>query len=174
MIRSAFGHAGRLALVLVVGGVVAGSPSVAQDEGGTWEAAPKPVPLDRLLRLPSGVSYEVKTYGGLTRRDWRERFTELTRERDEAKRALSESQDALSKMASKTAAWNLGTPGTSSGSVDPDTPLSFELNQKIRRQKRELKQAEADLETLKVEANMSKVPEEWRVPFPEPDPDEDF
>ncbi len=122
------------------------------------------MPLDLLLRLPTGSSFEVETAGGLTRAEWRARFSKRVRERDEAKTALDESQQQLSDIASKTAGWNLGTPGTGAGSVDPDTPLSFELHQKIRRQKKELKEAEAELESLKVEANMAKVPEDWRAP----------
>ncbi len=137
-------------------------PAWAQGAGAG--AGQQPVPLDLLLRLPSGSSFEVETAGGLTRTEWRARFSKRIRERDEAKAALDESQAQLSKIASKTAGWNLGTPGTGAGSVDPDAPLSFELNQKIRRQKKELRAAEAELESLKVEANMAKVPDDWRSP----------
>ena len=100
----------------------------------------------------------------MNRREWRARFTKRVRERDEAARALKKSQDELSEMGSKTAGWNLGTPGTAA-EANPETPLSFELNQRIRREKRDLADAESKLETLKVEANLAHVPEAWREPF---------
>ena len=125
---------------------------------------PPPVSLDRLLRLPSGLKYEVEERGGYTKREWRERFTKAIGERDQAQKELDESQEELARIAANTSSWNVGTPGTSGGQVDPDAPLSFELNQRIRRQKRDLAEAEAELENLQVEANLAHVPEEWRVP----------
>ncbi len=135
------------------------------------EAAPPSelpaVPLDRLLRLPAGVSYDVEKRGGLTRSEWRARFTRRTRERDEAKLALEASQKELSEMAAKTDAWNLGTPGTGA-SAEKEDPLSFRLDQRIRRERKTLEETEQKLEALKTEANLAKVPKAWREPSSRP------
>ena len=49
--------------------------------------------------------------------------------------------------------------------ASPDAPLSFQLNQRIRREKKQLSEAESKLQTLKVEANLAHVPEPWREPY---------
>lgn len=139
-------------------------PDAAQGESSP---APPAIGLDQLLRLPSNVQYDVERRGGIERGEWRDRFREATRERDEAARVLQESRDELADMAAQTDGWNLGAPGTS-GSVDPDAPLSFELKQRIRRQRRELDAAEERLRALEVQANLAGIPAEWREPAPDP------
>lgn len=148
----------------------AAEESAAADRGASAKPAPT-VPLDRLLRLPTGVSYDVETRGGLNRSEWRARFTQRTRERDDAKLALDASQEELSEIAAKTDAWNLGTPGTGV-SADAGDPLSFRLDLQIRREREALEEAEQKLEALEVEANLAKVPKPWREPSPPRVPEE--
>lgn len=163
-------------LVLLAGGSLIAAAAVEAEpdpanpsprEEASEPPGPPAVSLDRLLRLPSSVRYDVERYGGATRGEWRARFRKLTTERDERKRALEKSQEQLAEMAAQTDGWNLGAPGTSA-SADPDTPLNFQLKQRIRRQERELAEAEERLRALEVEANLAAVPEDWRDPGPEP------
>ena len=158
----AFGLATLVAPLAATAESPAETPSQGGAEASQVDPTPAPVPLDRLLRLPSNLNYEVETRGGFTRSQWRARFTKAIRTRETAKQDLDESRDELSEMGSKAAAWNLGTPGTGGGAVNPTN--SFELDQKIRRQERELDKAESELESLRVEANLARVPEDWRKP----------
>ena len=144
------------------------APPRTEAAAGESPARPPAIGLDQLLRLPSDVQYDVERRSGGGRGEWRERFRKAVRERDEAERALQESRDELADIAAQTDGWNLGAPGTS-GSVDPDAPLSFELKQRIRRQSRELDAAEERLRALEVQANLAGIPEEWRDPGPAPE-----
>jgi len=142
-------------------------PGDQADSQGETQPAPPPIGLDQLLRLPSDMQYDVERKGGIERGEWRERFRKAIGERDDAAKALQESRDQLSEMAAQTDGWNLGAPGTS-GSVDPDAPLSFELKQRIRRQRRELDEAKERLRALEVQANLAGIPADWRDPGPDP------
>ncbi len=164
-------------LVLLAGGALVSLPGAATEPAEGADSRPPPVSpeapsrpavgLDQLLRLPSDVRYDVDRYGGATRSEWRARFRKATDERDTRKRDLEKSQEQLAEMAAQTDGWNLGAPGTAATS-DPDTPLNFQLKQRIRRQEKELAEAEEALRSLQVEANLARVPEDWRAVGPEP------
>ena len=143
-------------------------PSPAEVQSPATAAPPD---LDQLLRLPphltEGYKSEVRT--GASRRAWRERFRTHREELHHAKRALEKSRSQLAEIAAKSGAWNLGAPGTGGAQVDPDTPLSFELKLRIRREEEELRHAEHALRELEIEANLAAIPEDWRRAFEEPD-----
>ncbi len=131
------------------------------------------VPLDRLLRLPSGTGQgtAIERRGGHTKAEWQARFREARAAEVEAREEVAKARAAIEKKAAAEGGgqWRMGAPGL--GAVDtraedninnPSNPLDYGLTQRLRRGREELARAERALQDLEVEANLASVPPEWR------------
>lgn len=120
--------------------------------------APPPVGLDRLLKLPSSMEYNVERRAGLTRGEWRSRFERIDSALEAEKKGLASAQGELDRVAGSADQWLLGPPGM----TNTDAPLDYRLRQEITRRKQEIERLEAERKSLEVEANLAGVPEDWR------------
>ena len=131
---------------------------------GGGAAAPsepeQPAELDRLLTLPGGQNYGVDRRGGLSRGEWRSRFTEIEDALAKERTALSEAEGRLDEAAGSASNWQMApVPGMQ---PSPDAPLDYQLRVAIRRHKSEIERLERKLKQLEIEANLAGVPAEWR------------
>lgn len=125
------------------------------------DAAPPPVALDALLKLPSDApALEVDAQSGASRKEWEARFSKARADVESARAALAESQGELEELANETAAWQMAPPGASANAEN--SPVSFKLRQEIRQRREEVERAEKALTELRIEANLAGVPEEWQ------------
>jgi len=151
-----------LAAVLVAGAAVA-------DPGGG-----SPVPLQQLLKLPSGAASEasIDKRGGNTRSEWEQRFRKVRADHEKAETELAATRAALEKKAAtQSGQWRVSAPGLG-GAVSAegsDSPLDYRLTQDLRRNREELVRSERRIQDLEVEANLAGVPQDWRG---EPQPEE--
>jgi hypothetical protein len=149
-----------LALAL---GLLLGSPVTAQDSPPAPEGAAATPDLDSLLKLPESGTYEVDVRGGRTPGEWRELFSEI-RERLEKERAeLAEAKAELDETASKKDAWKMAPPIPGVEVQDTESPLDFQLRQRIRRHRAEIDRLERNQRELEIEASLAGVPEDWRT-----------
>jgi hypothetical protein len=157
MTRFGITACGGLAALLIALALPTGAES-----GDATDATPPPgVDLDALLRLPKdSPRVEESRRGGLSRKQWEERFESATADVAESRAALRKAQGELEEMAAGTDAWQLAAPGAPAGS--DNSPLSYKLRQEIRQQRDELAAAEKRYEELRIEANLAGVPEEWQ------------
>ncbi len=145
---------GAMALAMLV----AGAQAPAHGEDPT-----PPVALDNLLRLPTGYQAPPPPPEGgatLDETEWREKFAEAQRDVFRAQRKLDASEEELREIAKTSDTWSLAPPGSQAQS--PSGPLSYELRQRLDRQRAELERAEKALQSLQIQANIAGVPEEWR------------
>lgn len=148
---------GALAAVLIALALPVG----AEPGEATDATAPPGVDLDSLFRLPKdSPRVEEPRPGGLSRKQWGERFEIATGDVAKSRAALRKAQDALEEKAAGTDAWQLAAPGAPAGS--DNSPLSYKLRQEIRQQRDELAAAERRYEELRIEANLAGVPEAWQ------------
>ena len=148
------------ALLLVAGG---GAAAHAEGEGSSGsepageESATK---LDRLLKLPADQSYGVERRGGLSRGEWRARFSEVQDALAKERQELAEAETKLDETAGSASNWQVApVPGLQ---PSPDAPLDYQLRVSIRRHKSEIERLERKLKQLEIEANLAGVPPEWR------------
>jgi hypothetical protein len=120
------------------------------------------VPLDALLRLPSGAApaTEQPTRGGVTRREWEERFASARADIAAAKERLATAQAQLGELAADTESWQVAAPGPAGGARE-NGPLSYSLRQEIRRAREDIASAEQAWHELRIEATFAGVPPEW-------------
>ena len=130
------------------------------DEPGVTSGSSKTpsVGIDRLLTLPKSNSYREERYGGLSRSEWIERFTQADSAVEKAKRELLETQDKLDAAANQSSGWQVAPPGAPAGEGGT---ASFQLVQQVRRHREEVEVAERKRRELIVEANLAGVPEDW-------------
>jgi hypothetical protein len=146
------------AFALAVAGVAPVRSEEAAPEAAT--GTQQPAELERLLTLPGGQSYEVDRRGGLSRGEWRARFTELEQALANERKALSEAEGRLDEAAGSASNWQMApVPGMQ---PSPDAPLDYQLRVAIRRHKSEIERLERKLKQLEIEANLAGVPAEWR------------
>jgi len=157
----------QLAVVLGAGALALAAPAPAAEDEVPEAPATRPASteaggadLDRLLKLPEGQSYGVDRRGGLSRGEWRNRFTEVRTSLDGERQALAQATQKLDEAASSASNWQMAPiPGME---ASPDAPLSYELRLQIRRHKSEIDRLEKKLRELEIEANLAGVPEDWR------------
>jgi hypothetical protein len=139
-------------------------PDARSEEAPSEEVPSSPAPeggeLDRLLRLPATLDYQVERRGGSTRGEWRKRFREARGELSEARDALARSQQELEGAASESDAWLLKPPGV--GGDASDASVHYRLREQVRRQRGEVDRAEKRLRDLEIEADLAGVPGDWR------------
>ena len=143
----------RAALVVAV--VAAASPAGAQ-EAPAGEAAPN---LDHLLKLPSGVAYDVERKGGATRTEWKARFADARREAETARKEYEDAMAKLEKAAEGSDTWRFVPPG---GDVTAENQDNIRIRKDVAKKRDELASAERREKDLIVEANLASVPEDWR------------
>lgn len=142
-------------------------PAVAEDPP---PAAPPKVGLEKLMKLPDSYRADPTTRRGrgLSAQHWRDRFAAADLDIERARKDLSNAQAARDKQASGTSGWQMSAPGLlgAGASVEDGekAPLNFRLREEIRRRKEALDDAKRAQRDLVVEANLARVPEEWRRP----------
>ncbi len=125
--------------------------------------APAPVvPLERLMKLPTGFTPKVEKRRGGGEAEWRERFRTAREELERSRAALSRSKQELSELASSSDAWTLAPPVGGASQMAADAPLDYQLRQRMNRERDAVARAEKGLRDLEVEANLAGVPEAWR------------
>lgn len=140
--------------------------ATAGAEGPAEDAAPRPVSLDSLLRLPPSSQTKVPEpapeVGGATRREWSERFDRARGDVAAAEARLAEAQAELEQLAQGSESWQVSAPGVGGATPSGETgPLSFAHRQEIRRAREDVQTAQQALEELRIEANLAGVPPEW-------------
>jgi hypothetical protein len=129
---------------------------------GETEPAADPGPevgLDKLLRLPNSFEADIDRRGGATASEWRLRFDKARGGVDEAKEKLVKAEKELDQISGSSTSWQVSAPGAS----DPQTsPLSLRLRQEVKAHRAEIEQAERELRSLDVAADLAAVPTEWR------------
>jgi hypothetical protein len=123
------------------------------------DGAPPPVRLDRLLRLPDSVEYDMERRGGATRTEWRGRFKAAQAEVAAVKKDLDAVVAKLEKAAAGSDQWRFVPPG---GDVAAENQDNLRLRMDVTRKRDDLAHAERQLRDLEVEANLAAVPEDWR------------
>ena len=166
------------ALVLAAMALAAGPVGLATAEEGAPAPAPAeeidarpetvsdpeadPVPevgLDKLLRLPNSFEADIDRRGGATATEWRLRFGKARDDVEEAEKKLTKAEEELGRISGSSTSWQVSAPGAS----DPQTsPLSLRLRQEIKAHRVEIKEAERELRSLDVAADLAAVPTEWR------------
>ena len=144
-------------------GVILALAWVATASSGQDGAPGEPVALDKLLKLPSSIEYDVQTRGGLTPGEWRARFTSLQVELEGQKRTLSDAEKKMAEVASGQEAWQIGPSLPGVASSPSEGPLDYSLRQEINRARAEIERIERKLQDLEIEANLAGVPPEWRT-----------
>lgn len=120
----------------------------------------KTVDLERLLKLPSSVEYDVDKKGGATKTEWRARFQQARNELQTARAGLEKAEKALETGAEKSP-WSVAPPGVQA-STQTESTANFSLSQDVKHQREEVKRTEKHLRDLEVEANLAGVPADWR------------
>ncbi|HME69586.1 MAG TPA: hypothetical protein VKM54_06925 [Myxococcota bacterium] len=120
----------------------------------------KPVDLERLLKLPSSVEFDVEKKGGATKTEWRARFQQARDEIQKARAGLEKAEKALETGAEKSP-WSVAPPGVQATTQNEST-ANFSLTQEVKHQREEVKRTEKHLRDLEVEANLAGVPADWR------------
>jgi hypothetical protein len=116
------------------------------------------VSLDKLLKLPDTMEYDVERRGGATRSEWRTRFREARGALEKAKARKAEAQKKLEDAASDSS-WRFAPPGASGTT---EATENYKLVQEVKRQDAEIQRLDKHLRDLEVEANLAGVPEDWR------------
>jgi hypothetical protein len=148
-----------LALVL---GLLLGSPAGAQEPPAAPEGAATTPGLDSLLKLPDSGSYEVDMRGRPTPGEWRELFSGIREDLAKERAKLAEARAELDETASKKDAWKMAPPIPGVEIQDSDSPLDYQLRQRIRRHRAEIDRLERNERELEIEASLAGVPEDWR------------
>lgn len=130
-------------------------------------APPGKVDLDKLLKLPDGLEFDVEKRGGLTRSEWLARFDEARQSLAYARSSLADAQERLSRFAGRSDNWNMAPPGLPVEAAESGADTQ-KLRDEIRRWRAEIERSEARLRELDVEASLAGVPESWRGARSEP------
>ena len=143
--------------IVLVDSVTAHAEDTAESPPTAEQSAPQ-VDLDSLLKLPESMRYDVERKGGATRGEWRERFVSLRVDLAREREVLETAKLSLEKAASGADAWTFSPAGI--GAMD--SPVDYQLREKIHRGEAEVARLEHGLRELEVEANLAGVPEDWR------------
>jgi len=117
------------------------------------------VRLDRLMKLPGNVDYDVERRGGATRTEWRSRFNEARSAAATAKKDLDAAMAKLEKAAAGSDSWRFVPPG---GDVTAENQENIRLRMDVNKKREAHDYAEKRLKDLEIEANLASVPADWR------------
>jgi hypothetical protein len=117
------------------------------------------VRLDKLLKLPASVEYDMEKRGGATRTEWKSRFKEASADLASAKKDLDAVVGKLEKAAEGADSWRFVPPG---GDVTAENQENIRLRQDVTRKREEVARAEKRVRDLEVEGNLASVPDDWR------------
>jgi hypothetical protein len=148
-------RAAALALPLLQALSLGGAAAPARAE----DAPPPPVRLDRLLKLPEAVDYDMERRGGASKTEWRGRFKTAHADTVKAKKALDASMAKLEKAAVGSDQWRFVPPG---GDVAAENQDNVRVRMEVERNRTDLARADKRLRDLEVEANLASVPDDWR------------
>lgn len=153
------GRGARLAATLLGLGLPLLEPASGHAEEPKAPAEPAPsVGLDKLLKLPDSVEYDVERRGGATRSEWRTRFREAHGDLEKSRSRKAEAQKKLEDSASDSS-WRFAPPGASGTT---EATENYKLVQEVKREDAEIQRLEKRLRDLEVEANLAGVPKDWR------------
>ncbi len=155
--RSAWRRASLAAFVLSLGLLAA----AGAEEPAEAPVVPRPVELDRLLKLPAPTQVSRERIGNASQNEWRSRFTSARLEHAAAQTALDAAQLKMGEAATETESWQIAPPGAAVTGAS-DAPVNYPLRQEIRRQREELARSERSLQELTIEADLAGVPGSWR------------
>jgi len=139
----------------------ASEPTPEPAEAPPRPEAPPGVGLDRLLQLPSSMSFDNQERSGEGSSVWRERFSKQLEKVAEARSEVGRIKLALDEAAGGGAGsqWQIAPPGSNRTET---TPVSFKLREELRAGREVLEGAEKELRELEIEADLANVPPEWR------------
>ena len=146
----------RIVLVLVLWALLRVGPAIAQTP-----PPPGNVGLDRLLKIPETLDFDVEKRGGLTRNEWLSRFEEARGSVVAAREGLAQAQDRLSAAAGRKDNWNMAPPGLPVEAAEGGGD-THRLREDVRRWRAEIERSERRLRDLEVQASLAGVPESWR------------
>jgi hypothetical protein len=135
------------------------APALASGQLATTPEGP--VGIDRLLKLPGDLEFDVERRGGLTRSEWLARFEEARRSLAQARAGLADAQERLSRTAGRKDNWNMAPPGLPVEAAEGGGD-TYRLRDEVRRWRAEIERAEARLRELDVEASLAGLPDSWR------------
>lgn len=152
------------------GGSATGTAGELGVTGKASETTPARVPppdeveaveLDRLLQLPSSMSFDEQTRNGASSDTWRARFRASFAEIRAAEDKLDETKKELDRMAGTggSSQWQMAPPGASNTEV---TPMSYKLREEMRAGREALELAEQKHRELEIQADLAGVPAAWR------------
>jgi len=122
--------------------------------------------LDALLQLPTGfLDGESRAVAGADEGVWRSRFARAHRELEEARSALERTKQELDSAAEGggSSTWSVAPPGGGGSTGGPSSsPLSFKLRQQMKEDRERLEAADRAMRELKIEAELARVPANWR------------
>jgi hypothetical protein len=143
----------------MAGPLVAGLLLLPEAPARAEDAAPPPVKLDQLLKLPTSVEYDLERKGGATRTEWKGRYKAAQADVASAKKAYDSAMGKLEKAAVGADSWRFVPPG---GDVTAENQDNVRIRQDVTKKRDELARAEKRLKDLDVEADLASVPPEWR------------
>lgn len=150
---------GSLMAAVVLPVVVGLSEGLHARAAAAQDGAGPPVRLDRLMKLPDTVEYDVERRGGATRTEWRSRFNEAREAATTAKKDLDQATAKLEKAAAGSDSWRFVPPG---GDVTAENQDNLRIRMDVTKKREALAYAEKRLKDLEVEANLASVPADWR------------
>lgn len=130
-------------------------------------APPGKVDLEKLLKLPEDLQFDVEKRGGLTRSEWTARYDEARKSVAQAHAGLADAQERLSRLAGRSDNWNMAPPGLPVEAAESGGD-SYKLRDEVRRWRGEIERSEARLRELDIEASLAGVPDSWRGQRTEP------
>jgi len=156
-------RARRLALSLLAACLFPGAASAEEPGDAPAGVRPPVVPLDRLFELPTNFeARKAERRRGVGEAEWRSRFGEARQRLERSETALAASKAEMADLAESSNSWSVAPPVGGLPKVNSDSPLNYQLSQRIKADQREVDAAKKDLLDLEVEANLASVPEAWR------------
>lgn len=137
----------------------------AQPSGDAPSAGAPSLGIDALLRPRMPVSASRELRGGRDRRSWLEAFAAARGEVAEYEETVAETQAAI--RAASRGDWGY----TPAGGGVPSDPEVQKLSARLKRDRQSLEAARQRLRDLEVEASLLGVPDEWRDPPSDPEPE---
>ncbi|MBW2270874.1 MAG: hypothetical protein JRH16_20115 [Deltaproteobacteria bacterium] len=140
---------------------VTGPAAEPAPEAESSDPPPEDVALDRLLQLPTGMSFDGDRRRGASEAQWRSRFRESRAAIQAAEQSLAIARGELEEASGGAGGgqWQMAPPGSNN---TENSPVSFKLREQIRSGKEQVDAAQRQHRELEVEADLADVPQSWR------------